>query len=81
MQNPIMQRLNQSRPTMGSNLLNQIVNIKKMFAGQNPQAIFDNMVRTNPQFAQFVENCKGKSVEQLASDFGVDINTLKSLFE
>ena len=63
------------------NPLQAYVTVKNLVNGKNPQAVFDEMVRTNPQFAQFVESIKGKNVEQLAREYGIDINTLKSLFE
>lgn len=45
-------------------------------ANGNPQKLFDNMMRTNPQFAQFVNQCRGKSIEQIAREYNVDLNVL-----
>lgn len=45
----------------------------------NPEAIAEQMLKSNPQFKQFVEENKGKSGEQIASEHGIDLNTLKML--
>lgn len=50
-----------------------------MLKGGNPQAMFDQMMQSNPQFAQFMNDNKGKSVEQIARDYGVDLNMIKQL--
>lgn len=38
----------------------------------NPQELYDNMLKTNPQFAQFVEANKGKSPEEIAKANNID---------
>ena len=35
---------------------------------KNPQAMYDKMLRENPQFAQFVETNKGKTPEDIAKE-------------
>lgn len=35
------------------------------------------MMQTNPQFKIFVEQNKGKSVEQIAKEHNIDMNLLK----
>lgn len=66
--NPILNRLNQ----------NQNLNLIQMIR-QNPQQMFNQLMRTNPQFAQFVNENKGKSVEQIAHEYNVDLNALNKL--
>lgn len=73
MQNPISQRLG------GNNRPNNVAQLVQMLRGGNPQAMFDQMMQSNPQFAQFVNSNKGKSVEQIARDYGVDIGMLQQL--
>lgn len=53
-------------------------NIKAMLGG-NPQAIFQNMLKTNPQFRSFAESVKGKTPEQAFSEYGLDFNEVKAL--
>ena len=44
----------------------------------NPQGLA-NMVQSNPKFNEFVANNKGKSVEQIARENGLDMNMDRSL--
>lgn len=38
----------------------------------DPQGLFDQMMRDNPQFRQFVDDNRGKTPEQIARDNGID---------
>lgn len=44
----------------------------------NPQGL-TNIVQSNPKFNEFVANNKGKSVEQIARENGLDMNMVRSL--
>lgn len=57
-------------------LANKIRSLKSM-AGGNPQALYNQLMRTNPQFAQFIHNNAGKSPEQIAQENGIDINSVR----
>lgn len=48
---------------------------------QNPNAAFDEMMNSNPQFAEFVKQNKGKSAEQIARDYGIDLGAVKNLLK
>lgn len=72
MVNPILQMLNKP--------MNNIGNLVAMAKG-NPQGMFDSMMQSNPQFRQFVNDNRGKSVEQIAKDYGVDLSTLNNLLK
>lgn len=58
-------------------MMNLLINLKK----GNPDAVFNQMMQSNPQFRQFVAENKGKSGEQIASEYGIDLNTLKMLMK
>lgn len=45
-----------------------------MLNGQSPQVIFQSLLSSNPQFASFVEQNKGKSLDQIARENGIDPN-------
>ena len=45
----------------------------------NPQALFDQRMRDNPQFRQFVNDNAGKSPEQIARDNGIDFAEVQRL--
>lgn len=47
---------------------------------QGPNVVFDGLMRSNPQFRRFVEQNRGKSPEQIASENGIDFAALKSRF-
>ena len=38
----------------------------------DPQELFDQLMRDNPQFRRFVDDNRGKSPEQIARDNGID---------
>lgn len=66
MTNPIMQKLNRTpkQPTMKD--------LVQMAKG-NPDALFDQMMNSNPQFAKFVNDHKNKSPQQIAKEYGLDL--------
>lgn len=59
------------------NLLSRIMSIKNMLEGRNADDIFNEMLENNPQFKQFVEMNKGKPIEQIAKENGINPNILK----
>lgn len=67
--NPILSMLQNSD---SGNLLSQIVQIKNMLSGKNPDDLYNQMMENNPQFRQFIEANKGKSVEQIAKENGIN---------
>ena len=72
--NPILRNL------PNNNLLSQISNIRQLING-DPAAAFGRMMQTNPQFRQFVEANKGKTPEQIASEYGIDFNQVRNLIK
>lgn len=69
MYNPILQRLNTNNNMMS------VLNMAK----SNPQAALEQLMKTSPQFAQFVHDNKGKSAEQIAKDYNIDLGMLSRL--
>lgn len=47
----------------------------------DPRATFNNLVNTNAAFARFVQQNAGKSSEQLASEYGIDINLVRKIVQ
>lgn len=65
----------QTQPkTQSNSLLGKISHIKSLLKGGNKQTVFNDMMSNNPQFAQFVKNCEGKSIEQICADYGINYN-------
>lgn len=58
----------------------QMLNSIKALANGNPQAMFNQMLNTNPQFAKFVNENRGLSPEQIAKNYGVDLSLVKNFF-
>lgn len=72
--NPIIQALNRNR---GPNLL-QLANTLR---NGNPEQMFRQLMQQNPQFRQFVEATNGKTPEQIAKDYGVDLGILQDVMK
>ena len=45
--------------------------------GKNPQFVYNMLIQSNPQFASFVNQNRGKTIEQIANEYGIDFNTIK----
>lgn len=60
-----------------NNPFQMLSELSNFMSGKNPQLIFNTLLNGNPKFAEFVSKNKGKSIEQIASDYGVDINAIK----
>lgn len=73
--NPILQALNMTRPN------NNMIGLLSALKGGNPEMMFRQMMNSNPQFRQFVEQNKDKSPEQIAQEYGVDINLLQQFIK
>ena len=50
-----------------------------MVTSGNPAVMFQNLMNTNPQFKQFVQENQGKTIEQIAQNYGIDINAIKQI--
>lgn len=54
--------------------------INSLLGGRSPQQAYDEMMRTNPGFAQFVEANRGKTPDQVAREHGIDPSSIGGLF-
>lgn len=73
--NPIIRQM------MGNNangMLARAMQAKQMLGG-NPNAMFNQMMQNNPQFAQFVQENQGRTPEQIAQAYGIDVGMLNQL--
>lgn len=73
--NPILQQLSR-----GNSALQSLMNLKAM-AGGNPQAAFNLLLQQNPQFKQFVQANQGRSPEEIARAYGIDLNQINNLLK
>lgn len=74
--NPI---LNMMQGNGANSMLARAMQMKQMLQGGNPDVMFRQMLQTNPQFAQFVRENSGKSPEQIAQAYGIDVGLLNQL--
>lgn len=68
--NPIIQALNK-KPN--GNILSAIASIKN----GNPDAMYNQLMQTDPRFRRFIQENQGKSPEQIAKEHGIDTSLLK----
>lgn len=75
--NPLMSMLGGQLPNNYTN--SNISGILQMMRTGNPQQIMQQMLSSNPKFAQFVEVNKGKSPEEIAKAYGLDFNQVRKM--
>ena len=68
----------QNNPLAMMSQLKQMVNIMR---GQDPAMVAQLMAQRNPQFAAFLQQNKGKTVEQIAADYGIDLKLVQELLK
>lgn len=58
----------------------QTINQMKMFlAGKNPDKVYQSMLKDNPTFKKFIDDTQGKTLEDIALEYDIDLNILKQL--
>ena len=66
--NPLFQAMS------GGGKMQQVSGLLQMLKSGNPQQMFQQMIQTNPQFRQFMEQNKGKDPMQVARENGIDLS-------
>lgn len=61
--------------------MGDIMKIMSMVRGKDPNAVMGMLAQKNPQFRQFMESCKGKTPEQVAQEYGVDLSAVKQFLK
>ena len=82
--NPILEALaGTSRQAMPQNnpltMMSQLKQMVSMIRGQDPRQVAQLMAQRNPKFAEFLRQNQGKSPEQIAADYGIDMNLVREL--
>ena len=60
-------------------MMGQLRQMVGMLKGQNPQQVAQMMAQRNPQFAAFLQQNQGKTVEQIAAENGIDMGFVREL--
>lgn len=68
-------------PLMQSGAFASIGRIASMLRSGNPEQIAQALMQRNPQFRAFMETNKGKSPEQVAKEYGVDLGQVMGQFK
>ena len=72
-----------SRQAMPQNnplaMMGQLKQMVGMIRGQDPRQVAQLMAQRNPQFAEFLRQNQGKSPEQIAADYGIDMGLVREL--
>lgn len=72
--NPLMMAMQGANNPM--NKMGQVANLMKMLRTGNPEQIAQQMMQNNPQFRKFVEANRGKTPQQVANKYGIDLNAI-----
>lgn len=75
--NPMLANLRSQRTP---NNLSKLLDIKRLLSGQSPELLYNRMLQSNPQFAQFVQQVQNTSIEQIAAENNIDLTQLRELF-
>lgn len=69
--------LNANKSQNQNNLMQRLNTAKEILSGKNPQDIYNALVQSNPQFRQFVKDNEGKTIEDVALEYDIDLSILK----
>lgn len=56
---------------------NNLSLFKSLIENKNPQNLFEFMINTNPNFRQFVDKNKDKTIEDIAMEYDLDLDLIK----
>ena len=59
----------------------QIKQMVPMLKSQNPDQLLQMFAQKNPQFAQFLRVNQGKSPQQIAADYGIDMSLVQEILK
>ena len=59
--------------------LSGLINTFKTISGGDPQAMYEYMYESNPDFKEFADSMKDKTPEQAFYEHGIDFNKVRGL--
>lgn len=81
--NPMLDVLGGASRQMPQNnpfaMMGQLKQMVGMLRSQDPNQVAQLMAQRNPQFAAFMQQNKGKTPEQIAADYGIDMSLVREL--
>ena len=76
MPNPILRAMNQNQPVQ-NNPIGAVLNMLR--SGVDPDALYQQAIKSNPKFAQFVRETQNKTPEEILKSYGMDPSILTKL--
>lgn len=67
-----------NKPVQGTRLKAQMAQLRSMLQGDS-SAMMANLMQTNPQFAQFVQQNQGKSPQEAFEAYGYDFSQVMDI--
>jgi hypothetical protein len=79
--NPLFQMMGNPVANNLNNMIGTISQFKNFMSGKNPDTLVQVLAQKNPQFAQFLKANQGKSPQQIASENGIDWDSLRNMMK
>ena len=70
-----------SKPAAKGGMIGQLAQVVAMLKNTDPEAAADRLAAMNPEFAKFRERYKNASLEQIAAENGIDLESIKTILE
>lgn len=61
------------------NLFGRISQARQMLSGKDPNVLMNQMIQTNPQFREFVNQNKGRDPREICRSYGIDPNVINNI--
>lgn len=68
-----------AQPMSNKELHSAIRNMRGMLKGKDKRKVLTQLCMKNPNINSFVQQAQGKSIDQIASECGVDLSFLRSI--
>lgn len=69
------------QPQMGPNPIKAAMQAAQALCNSSPEQVMEKMMQSNPRFAAFVSQNRGKSPEQIAKENGIDLGAIMRAFK
>ena len=75
MQNPILQMLNGN--SQQNQMIEKLKMLKNLMEGKTPEGVYNYLMQTSPQFKKFIQDNQGKTIEDIAMDYDIDLDLIR----
>ena len=63
--------------TPQNQMVERLKTLKSLMNEKSPEGVYNYLMQTNPQFKQFVSDNQGKSMEDIALEYDLDLNLIR----